>query len=451
MKFHINKILRRLLMLYTFVVIYTPNFSKSAYINYLLPFIYMLISMIFLRPIKRNHKIKGIFYFLAVLIAFWILAAMFFVIRALIAGVELTDIINLRIVQSASIMATIISISKIEHQLTMWKMDSEEKFKFILNVAMIQAFIVIIMLLIPSLRNTLLNHFYQYGNGNHFTMEKRVYGIMSNYTFATPIFHGILATLALVCGIIYNKKMYLYIPFLVLMIALNGRTGILVFILGIFITLIYFIIRNRYIKKMILGLSVLLILVGISLTFLKNYKLDTYNFLISGIEDVANFIFYNEKNGNIETLLENFSDNINVTTFVYGNGHKIQNSGDIPNNIIFFEGVYSDMGYLNDMYMGGILYMLLLYIPIMYFLLKKVNTVKISNKEKCLYNILKIFLTMTIILCNIKGEVFRSSIIIAGTIYLKLTIFDKKENKNEESIGHNGNIQNTRRYAERGY
>ena len=141
---------------------------------------------------------------------------------------------------------------------------------------------------------------------------------------------------------------------------------------------------------MILGLSVLLILVGISLTFLKNYKLDTYNFLISGIEDVANFIFYNEKNGNIETLLENFSDNINVTTFVYGNGHKIQNSGDIPNNIIFFEGVYSDMGYLNDIYMGGILYMLLLYIPIMYFLLKKVNTVKISNKEKCIYNILKI-------------------------------------------------------------
>lgn len=439
MKIKKDKILKILLMMYTFVVIYTPNFFSNAYINYMLPFVYMFVGLFFLKPIKKNHKINGVFYLLAILIAFWILAALYFLIRALIAGVEVTDIINLRLVQSASIIVTIISISKIEHQLTVWGMNPKEKLVFILNVAMIQAFFVIIMILNPSLRSNLLAHFYQYGNGNEFTMAKRVYGIMSNYTYATPIFHGILATLSLIYGITYNKKMFIYIPFLILMIALNGRTGMLVFILGVFISILYFTLRNKYMKKAIIGFVVLLILLGISLTIIKLYKIETYNFLISGIEDVIKYILYDEKEGNVAILSNNFSDNINIMTFLYGNGHKIQNKGDIPDTIEF-EGEYSDMGYLNDMYMAGIVYMLLLYVPLTYFILKNVNTVKLSNEEKCINDILKIFLILVIIFCNIKGEVFRASIIIAGVIFAKLIILDKRENVNEKSISNNVNI-----------
>ena len=41
MKIKKDKILKILLMIYTFVVIYTPNFSTNAYINYILPFIFL--------------------------------------------------------------------------------------------------------------------------------------------------------------------------------------------------------------------------------------------------------------------------------------------------------------------------------------------------------------------------------------------------------------------------
>ena len=50
------------------------------------------------------------------------------------------------------------------------------------------------------------------------------------------------------------------------------------------------------------------------------------------------------------------------------------------------------------------------------------------------------FLILTIIVCNIKGEVFRSSIILAGAVFTKLIIFDKKENIDEKSISNNVNI-----------
>lgn len=440
MKFN-KKFLKLLLMLFAFAVIYTPNFSSNAYLNYILPYIYMVIAFIFLKPINKEHKIKGKYFYITILIALWILATIFFAIRALIAGVELIDIVNLRIVQSGSIIVTIISICKIVNQLEYWEFSNIEKLKFLLNVTMIQAIIVIAMLVLPDLRTVLLSHFYQYGNGNEFTMSKRVYGIMSNYTFASPIFHGLLASVALTAGVLYDKKLYYYIPFLLLMIVFNGRTGMLIFILGVAINFIYFVLKNKYLKKAMIGLTAIILLSFISLWVIKNIKPDTYNFLIAGIEDVVNYIFYNEKDGNIEVLSENATDNINTKTFLFGNGHKIQNSGDIPPKIQF-DASYSDMGYLNDMYLAGVAYMALLYIPMFWIILKKSKNIHLENKEKCISEVFEIIAVLTVILSNFKGEVFRSSIIIASIIYLRL-ILSNEEKKNEESISDNVNIQNT--------
>lgn len=435
-----NKIAVFSLMLYTFVVLYTPNFFSSAYINYILPFIYMIIGLVLLKSKKKDKKIKGVFYFVAILISFWIFAAMFFVIRALIAGVEITDIINLRIVQSANIIAIIICVCKIEQQLTYWGYSLRDKMIFLLNVTMIQAFIVILMLIMPSLRTQLLQHFYQYGNGNEFTLAKRVYGIMSNYTFSGAIFHGFLASIALTFGIIYDKKIYIYIPFLILMVVLNGRTGLIIFIMGLIINIGYLIIKNKYFIKAIGALIILSIIVPISLNIIKSIKPDTYRFLMMGMEDVLNYLINDEKDGNVDVLLGNFEDNINVKTFLLGNGHKIQNSGDIPEKIRF-EGVYSDMGYLNDMYLGGIIYMILLYIPMIYLILSRVKSVSFSENEKIINNVFNIISILTIFICNIKGEVFRAGIIISGVIFIKCMIQDKMEdNKSEKGISNNVNI-----------
>ena len=74
-------------------------------------------------------------------------------------------------------------------------------------------------------------------------------------------------------------------------------------------------------------------------------------------------MFNGEKTGNIQILSENFKDDINFKSLLIGNGYRIQNREDIPNNIEFNLS-YSDMGYLNDMYMGGLPYMVMLYLPL---------------------------------------------------------------------------------------
>lgn len=411
-----------LLMLYTFVVIYTPNFFQNAYINYMLPFVYMIISFIFLGNIKKTYStLNKKYYTVLILIGCWVFAAIFFALRALIAGVSATDVVNLRIVQAANMIAIIICICNIDIKLTTWQYSSKDKLKFLLNVAMIQAVIVIIMLIFPNLREIALKYFYQYGNGNHFTMEKRVYGIMLNYTFATPVFHGILATLACACAITHDKKMYLYIPFLILMIVLNGRTGLLVCILGFVINFIYFIFRKEYRKKMFIGIAIVSIFALISLMTIKLYNEKTYNFMISGVKDVINYFIGNGKSGNIAILSEQFTKNINLETFIFGSGHKIQNKGDIPDNITF-DGVYSDMGYLNDMYMGGIIYMIMLYLPLFFFIIAGSKLIKKDNRD--LNNILMAIAIMTVLACNIKGEVFRASIIIGGIIFAKIILLE---------------------------
>ena len=425
-----------MLMIYTFVVLYNPTFFSSPYINYMLEYFYMILVLIFL---KSQYKIKGIFYFVGILIGFLCLASTFFVIRALIAGVELQDIINLRIVQSLSIVVTIISICKIEQQLTVWNFDIRKKMKFILNVTMIQACITIIMLIVPNFRTVMLSRFYQYGNGNQFTIAKRVYGIMSNYTFSGSIFHGFLATLSLTMGILYDKKFYLYIPFLILMIVLNGRTGLMIFFLGIIINIIYFAIKNKNTKKMLQSIFWIAIILLIALSILRRLKPESYDFLISGINDVMKYVIDSEKSGNIKILTENFENNINMKTFLFGNGHRIQNSDDIPENI-HFEYEYSDMGYLNDMYMGGIVYMLLLYLPLIRFVFSKSKTVKLTEKEKALSGVIEIFSILVVFICNIKGEVFRSGILIGIIVLSKIIVQDKKEEiNNEKSVSNNVN------------
>ncbi len=436
-----SNILKLCLMIYTFLVIYTPNIFSNQYINYALVFFYLVIALIFLKPNTNYYKIRGIFKSVAILVGCWIFVAIFFVIRALIAGVEVTDIVNLRIVQTSSLISIVICVCKIEKQLTIWGYDKKGKIKFILNVAMIQAFIVVIMLAFPKFRTSALNHFYQYGNGNEFTMAKRVYGIMLNYTFATPIYHGFLLTLAFTYGLISDKKMYLYIPFLVLMIMLNGRTGMLIALLGILLNTIYFAFKRGYAKKILLSIIICLILIYPLLKFLEIIKPETYHFFISAIDDVLSYFIEDEKNGNIGILSENFEKDINTKVFLIGNGHRIQNKGDIPENIDF-HGVYSDMGYLNDMYMGGIIYMSLIYLPLVCFIIRDPKNIKMERREEYINNLFKLMSIATIFICNIKGEVFRSSIIIAIIVYYKIAMFDDKEKEHEKSIDNNVNLQN---------
>lgn len=404
-----------LLYLLTFLIIYTPTFFSNNIVNYMLPFIYFIFTFFLTYNIPKKGKFSNVF---RRVIFFLFLGAIYFFIRTLIAGTDLTDFFHLRIIQSLQFIVLLISMYNISIYLSAIGYNDEQKIEFLLKVCMIQFLFVAIMILFPNVRTNLLNHFYQNGKGNIFTISKRVYGIMSNYTFAGAIFHGVMAVIAYVYGLTKNNKYLLYIPELLIIVLLNGRTGLFICGIGIFISTIILVDKKSFFK--IFKYFIIVIIASMLLfQLLKIIFPSTHIFIRNGFNDVVNILFNGEKTGNIQILSENFKDDINFKSLLIGNGYRIQNREDIPNNIEFNLS-YSDMGYLNDMYMGGLPYMVMLYLPLIILIF----TYNKNNKKEFA---LSMFLFFVLIFCNLKGEIFRSSMLVSEIIFIKSLIQESKE------------------------
>ena len=420
------------LYIYAFLIIYNPQFFKNynSYLNYSLSFIYWILGVFILNSSKIKTKIFIERDFNKKLITnFGVLAMVFFCLRTVVSGTSIFDFFSLRIVQSLSFIVCVLSFCNLSNYIERNGLSKGEQIDFILKVSMIQFFFVLLMILFPSFRMKILNYIYITSKRNFtFTIAKRVYGVMNNYTFSGSVFHGILAFIALYWGYTTNQnKYYIYIPFLLIMIFLNGRIGLIIFILAIFIFLLYNLIRLHNINRILKLLFFLAIICGIAITVLPVIWPYTYSFFVNGFYEIFSFaqtgVASSEYANDVDDLYGQLIADFNLKTFFIGNGHKIQNAADIPNGV-FFTKLYSDMGFLNDMYMGGVLYMFLLRYPIIRI---------IFNDNKDNYNssnlIFNIVLVLILIVSNLKGEVYRSPIIVGAIVYIKYAVNSMNFNK----------------------
>ena len=413
-----------LVYIYAFLIVYNPGFFTNEYLNYALPFGYWLIGLLFLNtnPNKLVIKIFNNRYINSYII-FGLLAILFFVFRALFARVSFSDLTHLRIVQSLSVLFSLLSFYYLERYLDHHSFTAIDKTQLLLNVCLIQFVFVLIMVLSPQFRMAVLERFYLKPNVNYsFTIAKRVYGLMSNYTFAGSVFHGIMAFMALYLGSFANRKFFAYVPVILLIVFLNSRIGLIVFIVAtVFYFLYNLIFKNTLNRTLRITLIVSLILL-VAFSLLPVIWPNTFNFFVNGFLDLFNYaatgVASNERISDIDLLANQLKTDFNYQTLLLGNGYRIQNSGDIPAGLIF-KGLYSDIGFLNDMYMGGIIYMSLLYYPFIEMLIKT------SFKD---VELKWIFLVVAF-LSNFKGEVFRAPIIIGTIIYLTISFDLKRSNE----------------------
>ena len=286
-----------------------------------------------------------------------------------------------------------------------------------------------LMVIFPDLRTVLLERFYQDIENHYWTVSKRVYGIMMNYTFSGAIFHGMMSVVAYYYGLTKNKKFLLYIPVLLIIVVLNGRTGLIISVIGIAMCT-FMLVGRKYLIRIIKYALITLLSFLVIFQFLRISFPSTYTFIMDGVGDLMSAFSDEEKTGDVSVLADDFSENLNFRSLIVGNGYRIQEKGDIPAEIEF-EYSYSDMGYLNDMFMGGIPYMLMLYIP-------TIMLIMVHRKGDKGSLIISLFFVLTIIICNIKGEVFRSSMIISGVVFIKAAmeqIVSKKGVLSEKNAG----------------
>ena len=412
------------LYIYAFFVVYSPNFFRNEIMNYMMPFIYWFIGLIAFNSngkrwtisIFKDKRTKQI-------IIYSILALIAFDIRAVIAGARITDFANLRIVQSFSVIVSVVSFTYIINCLEDYNYTTAQKMQFILNVGMIQFAIILFMLIFPSFRINILNRFYMTNESRNYTytLQKRVYGLMSNYTFSGSVFHGMLAFLAVFFGFRDDNKLYLYVPFMLLIVFLNSRVGLVLFVIATVGFLLYVLFTRGNLVSTYRPVIYLVLLGILAVTVLPIIWPKTYVFFSNGLTEMIDYarngIASTERVSDIDILTTHMKTNFNIKTLIFGNGYRIRKYTDIPSGAVF-TGQRTDIGFLNDMYMGGLIYMYLLIAPY-YQLMKKNAGIRLSRA-------LSFFLLLLMLVANLKGETFRSPDILGLVLFVEYALNDEQ-------------------------
>lgn len=405
-------------MLYLFIsfyIFYTPEFFLAINIPIRSQYVVIIINgIIIIRYLVREILGKKLYLNwdkrLTFLYVGVLLSAIYFSIIALLNGQ------HTRIMQNTYVLFQLFPLIYIFSRLDVIGKTRIQKIQFFYNMTLIHGITVFIMFIIPNLKRIALTLYYLGREENIFISTMRIYGISGEYTFFTPIFHGIALGLAVYFILFENqKRFYLYIPFLFLSIALNGRTGLLIAIMLISIQFIFLIfLQCKNIFKLLLFVSVSLIFVVIMSRVLKEYSEPTYIWLTQSFKDVRIYLSGGEKQGTIDVL----SDMVlwpKGSGFLFGEGFRLYgNRVGYP---------HSDIGFVNDMFMGGLIYCILLYGFILVYIVNyKKSNISIGRK-----GLLDIMFIMSLIIANYKGEALRGGPILIGVIILKYLIVQKEK------------------------
>ena len=273
-------------------------------------------------------------------------------------------------------------------------------FEIIIFCGLIQAACSITAFLIPAVQEFFIDRLVAYGYSTNFSRfsSYRLFGFSTGLTFIMPVIQSVIAVLSIFCSNIKHKRRYiLYSLFLLLSAIINARVSIVVFGIGI----IFFILfaKTKISKKLftcaflaILGLT----FVFVVLPFVEKVSPSTYQWFISGTEEIQSFASRDISGGYFayvfnpdRYVLPNGSKGL-----LFGTGHNIMGGYELY-------GVYSDIGFINDIWLGGIIYVLFLYLFITFMALKLFK----YSKEP-LIKFFSLFMIGCYIVLNFKGIIF---------------------------------------------
>lgn len=409
------------LFLLTFFIIYNPEVSifisiRSQYLVFLAALLISIGAMIKAVNVGYLNINKQLLIFCMTIMV----ASLYFAFRAGVSGYP-----N-RLLQNNFIIVQIIVAVYIVNRLAKIGFTRENVLNFIFGVAMLQSFFCILMILIPSFREVALKLYYVGREENVFISAIRIYGISGDYTFFTPVFHGFLAALACILAVLKNYKYLFYVPFLLLAILLNGRIGLVVFVFG---TLVGFVmimfLKSNHIPKLIMYFFLFSFLLVICLNIIKVAAPSTYTWIEGGINDTINLVFNDQKTGNYAALSTsvNFPEGLG---FIFGEGIRVYGG-----NALMYGFPSSDIGYVNDMFMGGLIYCAIQYSAIVAYCLKYPKEI-LTKDERLLNQVVAMVSVVTLLIANYKGEVMRSGIALLIVVIVKYILIKNFEKKGVE-------------------
>lgn len=399
-------------ILYTiliFIYIYMPPLFSVEILYILAPLSWALLILRYYKELKNIIFTKQVFLFiLGLFISILLLSItnLFTTKQFYNANQILTIILNSL---PCAIIITILLIKE--------KYDIYNFFRLLLNASLIQGIFAMIMFFYPDFKQLILKLFYS-SYLDHYSLsywsQYRINGLARNLMFATPIVQGFLAAIAIWLTVKKSIKFILYAPIILFSAVINARTGLVVFVICLFIILI----SNTRINKILPNIKIiLLIIILLPISRILFYTIEsTSPFIAEWIKGAimeTESLIKGEKLGYYEAASEMVFFP-SIYEFFVGTGRHYFGSKYI--------NLTTDIGYVNDLFLGGIFFAIILYSSFFYLF---ISTWRKNNQINFTLIILMI---VTMLLANIKGFAFRQNEFVNLFIIISLVLINIKKN-----------------------
>lgn len=286
-------------------------------------------------------------------------------------------------------------------------------YDLLLHVGLLQGIIAVIAFVVPEFQTWVINRMLNYGFRDIIVWMSghRMYGFGYNFAYTFPIVQASLAVLSIYLSIYKKAKYILFTPILIFSGVINARSSLVVLLIGL--ALILFKFLNSRMKSKIRAITILFIIVFISipaLNYISELSPKTYAWIIEGGEEIRH-IFTGDFSGSYSgyiTSVNNYRlpDDI---ALLFGTSERT-----IRGNNLY----QSDVGFINDIWMGGLIYALLIY----FYLFYKIKQIQNNfNKYSVDGKLLSLFLLSIIIAANFKGVIFKQNEFI--NLFFLINIF----------------------------
>lgn len=240
----------------------------------------------------------------------------------------------------------------------------------ILDLGFIASLISCLALVSPSLNTFLRNIQIDVSDSGGVTLEQmgfRGFGFANYLTSSYGYLQGLAASLCILRFDKKHKRFALYFLTMTMSVIINARTGlfpILMAICYLFLSSIVQIKLVKLTKYFIFGLAGVLVIVQI----LRSFP-DIYDFILDFIEQLS-VIFLDDDGFGQSAYSKMLFFPESITGLLFGEGHSVFGTGEIKS---------SDIGYVNQIFLGGIVFALglILYETIIYMKIMKRSVDKV--------------------------------------------------------------------------
>lgn len=392
------KVDRLLFVLLIFLIIYNPPIGPIKALLVLFPIssVYILLNFNY---IKSNFKsiINGY--------VLWLFLFLYVLLVALCNDNSPAFLQSFIYILAAVIPSSIMVTALMRKS----KRDFRYFIDTILYSGLIQCFVSLMSFFDNNVKNILVRlmingRVFQEDTYSAYMQNIRLFGFSTGLTFGMPAVQAFLAIVSLYLAISnkYSKKYYIMIPLFSFSGIVNARSSLIIMGIGI-VALLFAFPQNKVEKGlnrcfkifMIIILALISTVAGVHV--LKTISPTTYIWIEEGFLQIVMLFYGDTSFGYFSYLVD--SDRWVLPSglgFLFGYGIRVL--GPNPTNVT------TDIGYVNDIYFGGIVYSAILYLLMLKYILSFRRFEE--NKYPGFNKFLLLFFLASFIVLNFKGYIF---------------------------------------------